>query len=191
MKKEIELKFKIDKPGLFREKLKGKGAKFLGKTFERTIKFDTKNGSLIKQRKFLRIRTGFKNTITLKRKTKPKDEEFKEREEIELEISNPKEMEIILENLGFTKKWIMEKYREKYQLKNAEIVIDRLPKMGNFIELEGTKKIIKQIAKILGLNFKDRITATYWGLWKDYCKKHGIKDENIIFKKQIDESKNY
>jgi len=184
MKKEIEIKFKIDKPGLIRKKLKNQEAKFLGKVFERTIKFDTKNNDLKKQGKFLRIRTGFENTLTFKRKIKPKDIKFKEREEIELEISDPRKMKKVLENLGFTKKWIMEKYREKWQLNKVEIVIDKLP-FGNFIEIEGTKKAIQKTAKILGLNMEGKITATYWGLWEDYCKKKGIKDENIVFRKNI------
>jgi predicted adenylyl cyclase CyaB len=183
MKKEIELKFKIENPGLIRRKLKEVRARFIGKAFERTIKFDTKNKDLEKQEKFLRIRTGFKNEITFKKKINKVDKDFKEREEIEIEISNPKEMEMILAELGFTKKWIMEKYREKYELGSAEIVIDKLPKMGNFIEIEGSKKAIEKAAKLLGLRLADGITATYWGLWRNYCKKKVIKDENIIFKK--------
>jgi len=181
MKKEIELKFKIDGPGLIRRKLKEAGVKFVGKAFERTIKFDTPNDILFKNGKFLRLRTGFKNVITLKIKIKSEDKKFKEREEIELEISDLEKMKKILENLGFTKKLIMEKYREKYELGDVEIVIDKLPKMGNFIEIEGSKKAIQKTAKILGLNLKEGITATYWGLWEDYRQKHGLKEENIIF----------
>jgi len=183
MKKEIEIKFKIENLNLIKRKLKDKKAKFIGKTLERTIKFDTENKDLEKKGKFLRVRTGFKNVITFKRKIKRKDTKFKEREEIELEIPEPEKMKIILENLGFTKKWIMEKYREKWILGDAEVVIDKLPKMGNFIEIEGSKKSIQETAKVLGLNFEDRITATYWGLWEDYRKTKGIKNENIVLKK--------
>jgi adenylate cyclase class 2 len=178
--KEVELKFKIDKPDLIRKKLKIQKAKFVGKAFERTTKFDTKNNDLEKEGKFLRVRTGFENVITFKRKINKTEKDFKEREEIELEISDPKEMEMILENLGFTKKWVMEKYREKWQWGSAEIVIDKLP-FGNFIEIEGSKKAIQKTAKILGLDLKKGITTTYWGLWEDYRKKRGIKEENIIF----------
>jgi len=180
MKKEIEIKFKMDKPSIIRKKLKNQGAKFIGKTFERTLRFDTPTNNLYKNGKFLRIRTGFKNVITFKRKLRSKS--FKEREEIELEISDPKKMEIILENLGFTRKRIMEKYREKWELENAEISIDKLP-MGNFVEIEGSKKEIQKTTKILGLNFQDRIIKTYWDLWRDYCKRQGVKEENIIFRK--------
>jgi predicted adenylyl cyclase CyaB len=181
--KEVELKFKIENPGLIRKKLKEARAKFIGKAFERTIKFDTKNDDLEKQEKFLRVRTGFENVITFKKKINKVDKNFKEREEIELEISDPVKMEKILENLGFTKKWVMEKYREKWILGNAEVVIDKLPKMGNFIEIEGSKKAIQKTAKILGLDLKKGITRTYWGLWEDFRKRKGIKEENIIFKK--------
>lgn len=182
MLKEIEIKFKIGSPGSIRKKLKNLGAKFLGKAFERTVRFDTKNKNLEEEGKFLRVRTGFKSVITFKRKIAKKNIGFKEREEIEFEILNPKEMEIILENLGFTKKLIMEKYREKWQWENAEIVIDKLP-FGNFIEIEGNKKAIIKTARYLGLNLKDGITATYWDLWKDYRKKRGIRNENIVFRK--------
>lgn len=180
MAKEIEIKFKIKNPNLIKRKLKEKGAKFVGKTLERTIKFDTENKDLEKKGKFLRVRTGFENVITYKRKLKSK--KFKEREEIELEISDPEKMKIILENLGFTNKWIMEKYREKWQWGSVEIVIDRLL-FGNFIEIEGNKKSIQKATKALRLNLKEGITATYWGLWEDYCQRKGIKEENIIFKK--------
>jgi adenylate cyclase class 2 len=182
MKKEIEIKFKIKKPNLIREKLKNLKAEFVGKVFERTIKFDTEKENLKEQGKFLRIRTGFKNVITFKKKISKFDKDFKERDEIEVEISDPIEMEKILENLGFAKKWIMEKYREKWILGKVEISIDKLPRMGYFIEIEGKKRAIQNTAKILGLDFKNKITATYWDLWKDYCQREGIKEENIIFK---------
>jgi hypothetical protein len=51
------------------------------------------------------------------------------------------------------------------------------------IEIEGNKKTIQKTAKILGLDLKEGITATYWGLWEDFRKRKGIKEENIIFKK--------
>lgn len=49
-------------------------------------------------------------------------------------------------------------------------------------EIEGSKEAILKTIKSLELNFKDKITDTYWGLWKDYSKKNNIKAENIVFK---------
>lgn len=175
---EIELKFRNFDPQVIRKKLKNKGARFVGRVFEKTIRFDTPNSNLEKIGRFLRIRTGFKNTITFKQKID--NRKFREREEIELEISNPEKMKIILERLGFTKVLIMEKHREKWQLRETEVVIDILP-MGTFLEIEGTEKSIKEMAKNLGLVLKDKILGTYWDLWKEFSKKKNIKDRNIIF----------
>lgn len=176
--REIEIKFKIDKADSIRAILKNRKAQFFGRVFQRTVRFDTPNDDLEKRDQFLRTRTGFKNTITFKQKIENK--KFKARKEIEFEISDPEKMNAILENLGFTKVLIMEKYREKWRLNNAEIVIDKLP-MGTFIEIEGKEKAIKEMVEILRLNFKDRITSTYWDLWKEFSKKKGIKNENITF----------
>jgi len=176
--REVELKFKIGNPNLIRKKLKNQKTKFLGKAFEKTLRFDTKNNDLEKEGKFLRIKTGFKNVITFKKKLKSK--KFKVREEIEFEIADPEKMQTILENLGFTKIRVMEKYREKWRLNNTEITIDKLP-MGNFIEIEGKEKSIRKMVEILGLAFENRITGTYWDLWEEYAKRKGIKDENMIF----------
>jgi len=178
--REIEIKFVINNVRFIQKLLKKKRTKFVGRALERTIRFDTESKKLEKEGKFLRVRTGFKNVITFKRKIK--NRRFREREEIELEIADPKSMEMILEKLGFTKKRIMEKYREKWEWGNAEIVVDKLP-FGNFIEIEGSEKSILKTVKMLGFYFKDRIITTYWSLWEDYREKEGIKDENIVFKK--------
>jgi len=177
--REIEIKFKIDSPAIIRGKLKNQGAKFIGKAFERTLLFDTSKREFSNSGRFLRIRTGFKNALTFKRKIDNK--KFKEREEIEVEISDPEKMKTILEKLGFTKAYIMEKYREKWQFNNAEIDIDKLP-FGTFIEIEGSPRTIQKTAKILGLDPQKGITITYQALWEELTKKRGIKYGNIIFK---------
>lgn len=180
MKREIEIKFMIreDKIGFIQKKLKEQGGEFIGKVFEKTLRFDTPNKDLEARGLFLRIKTGFSNLITLKEKIS--DKNFKEREEIEFEISNPQKMKIILEKLGFTNIRIMEKYREKWRIKNTEIVIDILP-MGIFLEIEGDKKSIKEMVKVLKLKFKNRITNTYWELWEEFSKRKRIESKDIIF----------
>lgn len=177
---EIELKFKIDDDEKIRKLLKDKKAEFIGKAFERTIRFDTEDKKLEKEGKFIRTRTGFKDVITFKKKVESK--EFKEREEIELEISDIERMNMILRNIGFSKSLIMEKYREKWNLNNTEIVIDELP-MGKFVEIEGDKDSIKEVAEYLMLDLNQKITVTYWEIWKDFSKENNIDDENIIFHK--------
>ncbi|MEK7203057.1 MAG: hypothetical protein AAB653_01955 [Patescibacteria group bacterium] len=62
--REIEIKFKVNNSRIFKKKLKTLKAKFLGKAFEGTVRFDTQAGDLEKAGKFLRLCSGFKNTIT-------------------------------------------------------------------------------------------------------------------------------
>ncbi|MFH0955227.1 MAG: class IV adenylate cyclase [Candidatus Micrarchaeota archaeon] len=175
--REIEIKFRIQNPEEIRKKIM-KSGKLIGKAFEKTIRFDTKTKNLEKEEKFIRIRSGFSNTLTFKRKIENK--EFREREEIELEISDIEKMRQILKNLGFDKELIMEKHREKWKFKDAEIALDTLP-MGTFVEIEGSEQSIKETAKLLGLDFENRILETYWEIWKDYTKKNRIQSEDITF----------
>ncbi len=175
--REIEIKFKIQNPQQIREKISKEG-KLVGKAFEKTIRFDTQTKSLESSGKFLRVRSGFSNTITFKRKVENK--EFREREELELEISDLEKMRQIIKNLGFDKELIMEKYREKWKFKDVEIVIDTLP-MGTYIEIEGNEQSIKETAKTIGLNLENKILETYWEIWKDFAKENKIQSENITF----------
>lgn len=177
--REIEVKFKIANHGVIRKILIKNKAQFIGRAFEKTVRFDTPRGALQKDCKFLRLRSGFKNVITFKRKIK--NNRFKEREEIELEISDLKKMKLILESLGFTRVLIMEKYREKWRLQDVEIVLDTLP-MGKFIEIEGSKKSIVAAVKMLNLNFRNRIISSYWDIWKEYSRAAKINGEDIVFR---------
>ncbi len=177
--KEIEVKFALKNALKIRKILKRNKAKFKGRAFERTVRFDSKDKKLEKSGKFLRIRTGFEKTITFKKKIENKN--FKERIEIELEIDDEKKMAEILKNLGFNKILIMEKFREKWTLLDTEIVIDKLP-MGLFIEIEGGEKAINKMIKLLELDSEKRILVTYWDIWKNFARKNKIKNQNIIFK---------
>ncbi|GAG22834.1 unnamed protein product, partial [marine sediment metagenome] len=58
---------------------------------------------------------------------------------------------------------------------------DELPFIGFYLEIEGSKKGIKEIEIKLGLKEKNRITKNYLQLFLDYKKKKKIKAENMLF----------
>ena len=164
--REVEIKFKVvDVPAL-QKKLRSLKARRVGKAFERTVRFDTPGDDLEKSNKFVRVRTGFKNVVTFKQKL-GEDTKFKVRKEIELEVSDPQKMEQVIEGLGFTKRLIMEKYREKWEVDACEVVIDELP-FGVFTEIEGSRDQIVGAAKSLGFKLTDGITVSYWELWHEF-----------------------
>lgn len=180
--KEIEIKFEVLDLASFERKIQDLGGKTKGEFFQRTTRFDTPSDDLEKAGLFLRVRTGDKNTFTVKRKAK-EDKTYRERDEWEVEVSDTKTVTEMLKALGYTKLLIMEKYRQTYtftSLPKLEVTIDRLP-FGNFAEIEGSKEDIEKAIADLGLQSEKRITATYWQLHEEYNKKHGLSEKNIIF----------
>jgi adenylate cyclase class 2 len=180
---EVEIKFQLTDPLVLEEKIRAVGGKELHHDiFQRTVRLDTPDESLKQKGVFLRVRDGEKKIMTVKSKLPGADKNFKERQELEIEVSDILLAEKMLESLGFTQKWIMEKYRTEYELAGTILALDRLP-FGDYLEIEGEKDQIEEVVKILELKNQPRLTATYWHLFDDYKKANNLTGENIIFNK--------
>lgn len=176
---EKELKFKIDDIKKIESKLKKLGAKQIGSEFQRTIRFDTPDLSYEKQGTFIRVRKGFGNTVTMKKKIKTTGELF-ERIEIETEVSDTEKLRTIFNELGLSKEFIMEKYRSNWTFIDTVVSIDKMP-FGNYLEIEGEPDKVKSVAKTLSLDLKNKIVGTYWDLFEDFKKSSGHIGEHIVF----------
>lgn len=178
---ETEVKFKIQDLLELEKNIKSIGGKELHRNvFQRTVMMDTSEEQLIKRGVFLRVRDGEKKIMTVKSKLLGGDEKFKERQELEIEIGDVELAEKMMFELGFTKKWIMEKYRTEYELVDTILALDKLP-FGNYLEIEGDKDSIEEAIRILGLENEERITNTYWHLFDDYKKENNLNGEDIVF----------
>lgn len=180
-KNEIEIKFKIlnsSQLDKIKEVLDSICDKKLDRVFEKTIRFDTKDMFLEKHNKFIRVRSGYKNSITFKKKIVTSY--FKEREETEFEIEDIEKMTKILNELGFDNNLIMEKYRQKWIVGDLEIVIDELP-FGIFIEIEGEKEDITKMIEKLDLKSSESSNLTYWDIWDKLRSKDSRLSKSIIF----------
>lgn len=69
-------------------------------------------------------------------------------------------MSAILQRLGFRPVQVYEKYRETYQWRAVEIVLDEMP-FGRFVELEGDEPGLKTVAAALGLDWSRRLLTNY------------------------------
>jgi adenylate cyclase class 2 len=69
-------------------------------------------------------------------KGKKLDQGSKTRKEVEVEVADLKKTEEILLSLGFRKTLEVHKTREIYHLDGAEICLDRVEGLGDFVELE-------------------------------------------------------
>ncbi len=91
------------------------------------------------------------------------DKDTKLREEIELGVHDLEKMSLVLERLGFQKVIRIEKKRTVYELQGIHFCLDRLPGLGNFVEMEwqgedldeGKEKIM-ELKQKLGLVGNER-----------------------------------
>lgn len=69
-------------------------------------------------------------------KGKKMDTKSKTRKEVEVEIDDGDKMEDILLSLGFRKTFEVNKCRDIYHIEDAEVTVDKVDGLGDFIELE-------------------------------------------------------
>ncbi len=167
--KEIEIKIlEIDVTSI-RQKLKKLGAK---KTFDgkmHTIVFDTPDEQLKKKGLFLRLRQEGNDVHLCFKGQKDSSKKFKVREEIELTVSSMKDMIIVLEKLGFVKKFEYAKHREQHKLAKTSFDIDTYDKIPTFLEIEApTEKEVENAVKALGYSMKQTTNVSAGELFQKY-----------------------
>lgn len=170
---EKEIKLKVDDIANVSDVLRRSGAVFLGGALERTIRFDTVDLDYEKKGKFIRVRSGFSNTITLKEKIASENKNVRARKETEFEIEDIDKMSYILTTLGLNYTRTMEKYRQHWSLGNCAITLDELP-FGIYMEIEGEESEISKVCKLLGVDENNKILVTYWDLWAEITDKKDI-----------------
>jgi adenylate cyclase, class 2 len=188
--REIEIKLKVKDQRALKRRLKESGFVVVGRRhFESNIVFDFRDSSLRRSRSLLRLRTeGNRHLLTYKGPPQASDS-YKVRTEIETDVEDESAAEQIFGALGLRSNFRYEKYRtayaEKKQRESArqpQLVYDETP-IGHYVELEGPEKWIDQVARLLGYQKRDYITASYAALYQDYCRKNGVKAGDMVFSK--------
>lgn len=178
---EKEIKLRIEDPVVLAIDLKKKGACFIGKAFQRTIRFDDRNASLASRGIALRVRSGLCNVVTVKRKLEDAGG-VSQREEYEAKAEDIEIFRNMFITLGFDCERIMEKYRMDFEFNSTLVSIDEMP-FGMFVEIEGEEDKISETVNLLGLYGRERILGSYWDVFEEYKKEHGLAGDNIEFEK--------
>ncbi len=170
-----------------RGRLVDMGAEIIApRVFERNVRFDTADEALLARQQLLRLRQDTRVRLTFKG---PAAEdlvsEAKVREEIELEVDDFDRMAAVLQRLGFLPVQVYEKYRETYQWRGVEIVLDEMP-FGDFIELEGPGAELKPVAEALGLDWSRRILANYLALMELCRQSFDLPFSDLTFENFVD-----
>jgi adenylate cyclase class 2 len=172
MGREIEVKLRLDDPAALRARLRTAGGKAQATVLEVNRIFDAADGALRRRGCALRVREatpavgeapatpGARATLTYKG---PKQGgEFKSREELETAVDDPVAVVAMLERLGFVEKIVYEKRREAWDVGACEIVIDEMPGLGWFAEIEGpSEEAVRACRTRLGLDGASVVTESY------------------------------
>lgn len=152
------------------------------RVFEANTLFDTARGALRRRGSLLRVReVGRLGILTYKGAEVAG--KYKDREELEVEVSDPRTLGEMLARLDFVPAFRYEKYRTEYRRPSGEAglaTLDETP-IGVYLELEGAPSWIDRNARRLGFAESDYSTASYYGLYADYCRRHGLQVTHMTF----------
>ncbi|MCA8986100.1 MAG: class IV adenylate cyclase [Planctomycetaceae bacterium] len=145
MKYEVEVKYPLEHPEVFREKLLSLGARFHTEVAQEDLYFGHPQRDFASTDEAFRIRrNGDQNRITYKGPLL--DMETKSRQEYEIGLEPGREaavqFEQILQHLGFQPVYRVSKVRQIFELETGgqefEVVIDTVADLGIFAEIEAT-----------------------------------------------------
>jgi adenylate cyclase class 2 len=177
---EIEVKFYLSDMDAIRDRILELGAVSMGRVFETNLRFDDADNRLIEKKSLLRLRRDTKTTLTFKSEPPFKNDQFKILKELEVEVSDFTTMKHILESLGFREEQVYEKWRETFMLNSTNLCLDTMP-YGDFLEIEGQKEDIKELAYRIGLKWQKRILLNYLAIFDVIKQKSNLPFYDVTF----------
>jgi len=186
MHREIEIKLAVRDPRAARRRLAELGFRRVStRYFERNALFDFPERRLRKEGSLLRLRLQRGRSELTFKGPRVGEGRFKERLEIESRVGDGVEIGEILEALGLRVAFRYEKYRTLYGRRgdpaHSEVAFDETP-IGTYLELEGPKRWIDQVARALGYPPAEYITVSYGRLYLGWCEAHRLNPGHMVFR---------
>lgn len=181
MRKEIEIKFRVENLRALNRKLRDAGFRLeTPRTHETNTLYDLPGQVLRKRKELLRLRE-FGSSWKLTHKSGSKASRHSSRIELETGVSDGKKMDAILRALGYSPSFRYEKFRAEWTDGKGQVVVDHTP-IGDFCEIEGKPRWIDATAKSLGVGREEYITTNYATLFADWKQQTQSKAEEMTFK---------
>jgi adenylate cyclase class 2 len=163
--RETEIKLRVADVSAVRAALARVGAVLArARHFEDNVLFDDRAGSLRAAGTVLRLRTTAHGGVLTFKGPREVEGGVKSREERETAVEDPDQVQAILHRLGYRPLFRYQKYRESWTHRGQEIDVDETP-IGAFVEIEGDREGIREVARDLGFSESDGITDSYVGLF--------------------------
>jgi adenylate cyclase class 2 len=180
--REIEVKLPLRDLEDGRRRLREAGFRIAKRRiFEENTIFDTPKLKLRKGQCVARVRTAGRHA-TFTYKGPPEPSRHKQREELEIGISNAETMSAILERLDLRPVFRYQKYRTELRRTagGGVATLDETP-IGTYLELEGSPAWIDRTARQMGYSEAQYITLSYAELYLAWCKDTGAKRGDMVF----------
>ncbi len=151
------------------------------RVFESNLIYDTPHAELRARGELIRIRQAgddsiftYKGPATVTR--------HKEREELEVAISQPIILGLILERLGYVPRFRYEKFRTEWAIPGdaGVLMVDETP-IGTYMELEGPAEWIDRVAQRLDYSESAYLNLSYARLYIRDCERLGIEPSHMLF----------
>ena len=162
---EIEAKLKVDSLQTAAEKLARLGAEFVQEQVQTDYYFDDAKTGLTKTDRCLRLRqqsADNQEKVLLTYKGAKEKDNFKKRQEVEIEVKDLDSTGKLLSALGYEQALVVEKKRRIWRLGSCRVCLDELPLLGSFLEIEGPDaEKIADVQSSLGLANLPHIPESY------------------------------
>jgi adenylate cyclase class 2 len=180
LSEEIEAKVRIADPEVFRARMNARGAPVAETVQEVNRLFDDAAGSLRQGGSALRLREdrrpadGAVLRTLLTFKGPRRQSRMKRRLEFETAVGSAEPMAAILGAIGLAEVFYYEKHRTAWRLADCEVVLDELPHLGWFVEVEGPSEesVLARLAD-LGLAGEPIIREAYLTLLSEHAVRSG------------------
>ena len=185
---ETEIKLEVRNPRTTKRRLAELGFRPIkARHFESNYLFDFPDLRLRQARCLLRVRFAGRHGVLTFKGAPLRSQEYKIRREVESAVTDVHQLIEILGCLGLREVFRYEKYRTVYSPAGKHdvsevphLVYDETP-IGNYVELEGSRRWIDEVAHQLGYARGDYITASYGTLYRRWCEARGEAPGDLIF----------
>lgn len=184
---EIEAKMRLGDVIRLESRLETVSARRGREVLEQNTYFDTPHGALTTQDQGLRLRVeteidASQSIAIVTHKGPCASGQLKQRAETQFVADDPQAARQLLTALGFSRQISFEKRRRYWHADPCEVVIDTLPYLGDFVEIEGpSQEAVMQMRQTLGLDGLELIRASYIAMLQAYLTQHSIRTDQIRF----------
>jgi predicted adenylyl cyclase CyaB len=176
MAREVEIKILNVKPQLMRLLLKKHNAKLVMPR-NKQVNYFFENSYTSNKKQTIRIREDSCGATFTIKSTLRVIKGHKSMKEYEIKIDNSKKLMKGLKLIGFNLIGQAELYREDWKLYGCLITIGKFPRIPSYLEIEGTRKNIAKVAKILDYSNENYVSDSL-------LKVYNLKSKFLVFNRK-------